>query len=382
MGGAMNIAFNKPWITDAEVTRVAEALRAGAGAGGGGETRAAQRSLAGITGRGHVLLTHSGTGALDLACLLLDLKAGDEIILPSFTFASCANAIALRGATPVFVDCRADTLNIDETLIEAAITPRTRAVMVVHYAGIACAMEDIEVIAARHKLAVVEDAAHAIGATYRGRPLGSFGALSAFSFHATKNVVSGEGGALLLDDAALAARAEILWEKGTDRGRFLRGEVDKYTWEDVGSSFLPSEATAALLAAQLERLDEITQRRRRIWDLYHAAFEAAESRGLVRRPIAPDGCVHNGHLYYLLAPDAARRDKLIARMRARGISTPFHYVPLHSAPAGRRLGRVVGDMRVTDDVSARLLRLPLFPTLSAAEQDAVIAVMIDELELM
>jgi dTDP-4-amino-4,6-dideoxygalactose transaminase len=292
-----------------------------------------------------------------MAALLADVQPGDEIIMPSFTFVSTANAFVLRGARPVFVDIRPDTLNIDERLIERAITSRTRAIVPVHYAGVACEMDAIMEIANRHKLLVIEDAAQALGSTYRGRPLGSIGQLAAISFHETKNVIAGEGGALLINDPRFMDRAEIVWEKGTDRVRFFRGETSKYTWVDVGSSFLPSEVTAAFLWAQLEREADITAKRTTLWREYLRL--AAEPQSM-RPPIVPKHCGHNAHLFYVLVPPGADRSALLATLRDRGVQALFHYVPLHSSPAGRRYGRIGSSMDVTDDCSSRLIRLPLW----------------------
>ena len=280
--------------------------------------------------------------------------------MPSFTFVSTANAFALRGATPVFVDIRPDTLNLDETQLEAAITPRTRAIVPVHYAGVACEMDPIMDLAARHELLVIEDAAQGLMSTYRGRPLGGIGHMAALSFHETKNIISGEGGALLLHDARFVERAEIIWEKGTNRSQFFRGQVDKYTWVDLGSSYLPGEVVAAFLWAQLEQAEPITRRRLAMWERYHAAFADLEAAGRVRRPIIPAHVEHNGHLYYLLLESLEARTAFIERLKARDIQPVFHYVPLHSSPFGRSAGRAVGDMARTDDLSERLVRLPLW----------------------
>jgi dTDP-4-amino-4,6-dideoxygalactose transaminase len=304
--------------------------------------------------------------------MLLDSEPGDEVIVPSFTFVSCANAFALRGFTPIFVDVRPDTLNLDPDAVAAAITPRTRAIVPVHYGGIACDMDRLGELAADERLTLIEDAAHALPADWHGRPLGSIGSLATFSFHETKNVHCGEGGALAINDPMLVQRAEILQEKGTDRSRFMRGEVDKYTWVDMGSSYLMSEVAAAFLWAQLEAIDAVTATRRDIWARYHAAFAELEAGGIVRRPVVPDGCEHSAHVYYLLLPTARERDQLIAGLAARGVHAVFHYVPLHSSPAGRRLGRAVGDMRVTDAVSERLVRLPLWSAMSTDVVEAVI----------
>lgn len=354
------IPFNKPYMTGDELGYIAEAHLNGHLSGDGPFTKFCHGWLESNTGCAKALLTHSCTAALEMSALLLDLAPGDEIILPSFTFVSTANAFVLRGAVPVFVDVRADTLNIDESLIEAAITPRTKAICVVHYAGVACEMDAIMDIARRYHLKVVEDAAQAVFSSYKGQPLGAIGDLGCLSFHETKNIISGEGGALLVRDAELIARAEIIREKGTNRSRFLRGQVDKYTWVDVGSSYLPSELIAAFLKAQMEHGEAITQRRLAIWDRYHAWAEAHERAGRVRRPIVPDHCTHNAHMYYLLLPDLEARTRFMDAMRASGISTVFHYIPLHSAPQGLSSARTSGALEVTDRVSSQLVRLPLW----------------------
>jgi dTDP-4-amino-4,6-dideoxygalactose transaminase len=307
-----------------------------------------------------------------MATLLAGIEQGDEVLMPSFTFVSTANAVVLRGATPVFVDVRPDTLNLDEHLLEGAITERTRAIVPVHYGGVACDMDAIMALADRHGLIVIEDAAHALLARDRGRPLGAIGQLGALSFHETKNVICGEGGALLVNDPALAERAEILQEKGTDRRRFYRGEVDKYTWVDVGSSFLMSDVSAAFLYAQLEQARSITERRVDLWNAYHEGFRSLEAAGLLRRPVVPPGVEHSAHLYYLLMPSNAGRDDLIASLERRGISSVFHYVPLHSAPAGRRFGRTGSEMTVTEDAAARLVRLPLWVGMESGQVDRVV----------
>jgi dTDP-4-amino-4,6-dideoxygalactose transaminase len=318
------------------------------------------------------LLTTSCTSALEMAMLLLDLQPGDEVIMPSYTFTSTANAVVLRRAVPVFVDVRPDTLNIDEELIERAITPRTRAICVVHYAGVGCEMDRINAIAAAHGLPVVEDAAQALFASWRGRPLGTFGTFAAFSFHATKNIIAGEGGALVVNDPTRLERAEIAWEKGTDRMRFQRGEVSKYRWVDVGSSFVPSELNAAFLLAQLECGEAATLRRLGLWHRYHDAFADLEAAGRLMRPSPPPHCEHNGHIYFLLAPDAETRDRWLAGFASEAIGAVVHYVPLHSSPAGLRFGRTDGPLPVTDDISSRLVRLPLHLHLDEADQDRVI----------
>lgn len=309
---------------------------------------------------GRALLTHSCTAALEMACLLAKLEPGDEVILPSYTFVSTANAVALRGATPVFVDIRADTLNIDETLIEDAITDRTRAIIAVHYAGVVAEMDSINSIADHHGLFVIEDAAQALFSTYRGRQAGTLSHAAAFSFHETKNVLSGEGGALILNNDEAFHRAEILREKGTNRSQFFRGAIDKYTWVDLGSSYLPSELVAAFLYAQLERAADITRYRREVCTTYRDAFAAHEAEGRLSLPAWPEHCEPNGHMFYILLRDADDRSAFIENMKAAGVMTPFHYIPLHSAPAGRKFGRAHGAMTNTDGLSERLVRLPVF----------------------
>jgi dTDP-4-amino-4,6-dideoxygalactose transaminase len=365
------IPFNRPHLTGREFAYIQEAVNAGQLAGNGQFTRRCQEWLQTELGAPRVLLTHSCTGALEMAALLLDLQPGDEVIMPSFTFVSTANAVVLRGATPVFVDIRPDTLNIDERLIEEAVTPRTRAIWPVHYAGVACEMDAILGIAERHGLAVVEDAAQGLMSRYKGRPLGTLGTLAAVSFHETKNVISGEGGALVINDARLEERAEILWEKGTDRTKFSRGLVGKYTWVDVGSSFLPGELTAAFLYAQLEHAAEMTRSRLALWRRYDEACAALEDFG-VRRPVVPSHCTHNAHLYYLLLPPGMSQAEVIGDLYGRGVNAVFHYVPLHSAPAGRRFGRVGSSMTTTEECSARLIRLPLWVGMGEAAADRVV----------
>jgi dTDP-4-amino-4,6-dideoxygalactose transaminase len=352
--------FNRPYMTGSEFEYIAEAHANGILAGDGPFTKRCHERLEQRIGCTRALLTHSCTAALEMSALLANIEQGDEVIMPSYTFTSTATAFVLRGGVPVFVDIRADTLNIDESLIEAAITPRTKAIVPVHYAGVSCEMDAIMAIAKGHGLMVIEDAAQGFASTYRGRPLGSIGALGCLSFHETKNIISGEGGALLINDVHLAERAEIIREKGTNRSAFFRGDVDKYTWVDLGSSFLPGELTAAFLWAQLQQGDDITRRRLEIWHHYHGALADAEQRGLLRRPIVPAQCVHNAHMYYVLLPSLAARTDVIRRMRAQSVMPVFHYVPLHSSPAGQRFGRVAGSMARTDDLSSRLLRLPLW----------------------
>jgi dTDP-4-amino-4,6-dideoxygalactose transaminase len=356
----MRIPFNTPFMTGREIEYIAQAHAAKHLSGNGRFTRMCQAWLEEHLGCDRVLLTHSCTGALEMAAILADVGPGDEVIMPSYTFVSTANAFVLRGAVPVFVDIRPDTLNLDEGQIEAAITDRTRAIIPVHYAGVSAQMDAILAIAERHGLLVIEDAAQGFLAEYGRRKLGSLGHLGAVSFHETKNVIAGEGGALLINDARFRRRAEIVWEKGTDRAAFFRGEVDKYTWVDVGSSFLPGELVAAFLWAQLEAAEDINRSRHAAWAAYHAAFATLEAAGRVRRPITPAGCVHNAHMYYLLLPDPGSRGALIEALKRAGISAVFHYVPLHDSPAGRRHGRAHGELSVTREVSDRLVRLPLW----------------------
>ncbi|QPF82981.1 dTDP-4-amino-4,6-dideoxygalactose transaminase [Bradyrhizobium genosp. L] len=365
------IPFNRPYTTGKELDNMAEAQRALHLSGDGGFTARCHRWIEQQTGCARALLTHSCSSALDMSALLLDIAPGDEIIMPSFTFVSTANAFVLRGAVPVFVDIREDTLNLDERLIEAAITPRTRAIVPVHYAGVACEMDAIMTLARRHGLAVVEDAAQGVAADYKGRALGAIGDLGSFSFHETKNVIAGEGGALLVNDPALVQRAEIIREKGTDRARFYRGEIDKYTWQDVGSSYLPSEINAAFLWAQLEQAERITRERVALWQRYHAGLEQLEQRDLLRRPIVPAECRHNGHLYYVLLAPGIDRQTVIRKLKDASISSVFHYVPLHSSPAGRRFARAHGEMSLTTELSERLIRLPMWVGLSESQQQRV-----------
>jgi dTDP-4-amino-4,6-dideoxygalactose transaminase len=369
------ILFNRPYMTGKELDYIAQAKFGNMLAGDGPFTKRCHRWLESYTGCNKALLTHSCTAALEMAALLLDIRPGDEVIMPSYTFVSTANAFVLRGAVPVFVDIRPDTLNLDERLIEAAITPRTKVVVPVHYAGVACEMDSILAIARKHGLAVVEDAAQGVMSSYKGRALGSIGDLGAFSFHETKNVISGEGGALLVNAPALAMQAEMIREKGTDRSRFFRGEVDKYTWQEVGSSFLPGEITAAFLWAQLEEARAITNSRLAIWDNYHAALAELELQGALRRPIVPESCQHNAHMYYVLLAPGVERQVILDELKKHAIYAVFHYVPLHSSPAGVRYGRVHGSMDVTDGYSERLLRLPLWLGLSGDQQERVVSVL-------
>ena len=360
-----SIPFNKPYMTGKELVYISQAHAKGHLAGDGDFTRKCNEWLEQRIGCHKALLTHSCTAALEMAAILADIQPGDEVIMPSYTFVSTANAFVLRGGIPVFVDIRSDTLNIDETKIEAAITPKTKAIVPVHYAGVGCEMDAIMAIAEKHNLIVIEDAAQGIMSSYRKRPLGSIGHMAALSFHETKNIISGEGGALLVNDPRFAVRAEIIREKGTNRSQFFRGQVDKYTWVDIGSSYLPSELIAAFLWAQMEDADEITRRRLTIWDTYHGAFAGIEQDELVRRPFIPEACRHNAHMYYLLMNNLQERTNLIDRLKEKGINAVFHYVPLHSSPAGKKFGRASGNYSVTDTISGQLVRLPLWIDLTA-----------------
>jgi dTDP-4-amino-4,6-dideoxygalactose transaminase len=366
------IWFNRPAVTGREIDYVGQALESGVISGDGPFTRRCHAIIEQIVGAGKALLTTSCTHALEMAALLLDIQAGDEVICPAFTFVSTINAFVLRGARPVFVDIRPDTLNLDESRLAAAITPRTRAILVVHYAGVGCEMDAILALARSRGIAVVEDNAHGFLGLYRGRPLGSMGDLAALSFHETKNLTCGEGGALVVNDERFVARAEILREKGTDRSRFFRGEVDKYTWVDIGSSYLPSELLAAFLYAQLEARQAVQRRRHEIWNTYQAALaEWAEQRH-IRLPIVPEHCAHPAHLFYLLLPSLEARTALIAHMKAHQILTVFHYQPLHLSVMGRSFGGVPGQCPQAEAVADRLVRLPLYFQLHDGDQVRVI----------
>ncbi|MGH2952089.1 MAG: dTDP-4-amino-4,6-dideoxygalactose transaminase [Solirubrobacterales bacterium] len=356
----MRLTFNRPYATGREFDYIREAIENRHLSGNGPFDRRCCEWLQQRTGSPRAFLTSSCTSALEMAAMLAGVGSGDEVIMPSFTFVTTASAFALRGATPVFVDVRPDTLNLDETLIESAVTERTRAIVPVHYAGVGCEMDSICAIADAHDLLVIEDAAQAMASTYRGRPLGALGALGCLSFHETKNVIAGEAGALLVNRPDWVERAEIMQEKGTNRMQFFRGEVDKYTWVELGSSFLTSEVNAAFLWAQLEQADSITARRMEVWNAYDEQLAELERRERLRRPRIPAECAHNAHMYYVLLPDPAGRNRLIGALAEADIQAIFHYVPLHSSPAGRRYGRAPGPLEVTDDVSARLVRLPLW----------------------
>lgn len=368
------IPFNKPYFTGNELEYIRQSHEIGNLSGDGFFTKKASAWLEGHANSYKVLITHSCTAALEMAAILAEIEPGDEVIMPSYTFVSTANAFVLRGAVPVFVDIRPDTLNIDETLIEAAITLRTKAIVPVHYAGVGCEMDSIMQIAKKHNLLVIEDAAQGIMASYKGRPLGSIGHLGAYSFHETKNIISGEGGAILVNDVQFAARAEIIREKGTNRSQFYRGQVDKYTWQDVGSSYLPGEDIAAFLYAQLEQAQEITSKRMAIWQKYHEAFEILEKNGDLRRPFVPKECQHNAHMYYILLESLEHRTQLLQQFKKQNIHPVFHYIPLHNSPAGKRFSRAHGDLKNTEDLSDRLLRLPLWVGLGE-QQNSVLKVM-------
>jgi dTDP-4-amino-4,6-dideoxygalactose transaminase len=366
------IPFNRPTRATADLSYIREALGSGHLSGDGPFARRCQGLLEGALGVPRVLLTTSCTHALEMAALLLDIKPGDEIVVPSFTFVSTVNAFVLRGARPVFVDIRPDTLNLDERCIEAALTPRTRAIVVVHYAGVGCDMDAIGAVARRAGVPIVEDNAHGLFGRYRGRPLGAFGCLAALSFHETKNFNCGEGGAIVLNDPTLIERAEIIREKGTNRSRFFRGEVDKYTWVDVGSSYLPSEVLAAMLTAQLEDRDRIQDRRRRLWERYREGLAGWAVASGVRMPFVPVECESSFHMFHLSMPSLEARTALIAHLKQQGILAVFHYLPLHTSPIARKLGADRWACPVTEQVSDRLVRLPFFTDMTDDEQTDVI----------
>ncbi len=367
-----SIPFNRPYMTGRELQYISEAKIASMLAGDGIFTKRNHQWLEDYVGCQKALLTHSCTAALEMAAILLDIEPGDEVILPSYTFVSTANAFVLRGAIPVFIDIRAETLNLDERLIEGAITSRTKAIIPVHYAGISCKMDEITDIAHLNQLWVVEDSAQGVMSSYKGRPLGSIGDLGAFSFHETKNVISGEGGALLVNRPDLVQRAEIIREKGTNRGRFFRGEVDKYTWCEIGSSYLPGEIIAAFLWAQLQEAQRITAERMTSWNHYHSLLAPMEQLGCIRRPIIPHDCRHNAHMYYVLLAPEIDRQFVLSELKSKGIHAVFHYVPLHDSIAGRRYGREGSVMNVTNDLSERLVRLPLWVGLTQQQQEYIV----------
>jgi len=367
------IPFNKPCLAGRELAYVNQAISSGWISGDGAFTKKCQKLIAQHLGVSGVLLTTSCTHALEMAALLLDLEPGDEVIVPSFTFVSTINAFVLRGAKPVFADIRSDTLNLDESKLEALLTPRTRAIVPVHYAGVGCEMDSILEIAKRHRLMVIEDNAHGFFGKYRGRYLGSFGRLATQSFHETKNISCGEGGALLINDSALIERAEILREKGTNRSLFFRGQVDKYTWVDLGSSYVPSDLLAAFLYGQLEKVEPIQAKRRRIWEFYHEHLRNwVEERGF-GLPVVPAHCDQSYHMFYLLLASLEMRQRFIAHLKERGISSVFHYVPLHLSPMGCKYGGRPGQCPVTERVSDCLVRLPFHNELTEADQTRIVA---------
>ena len=369
------IPFNKPYMTGNEFSYISEAVCNAMLAGNGPFTKLCQQWLKKYKKTNTALLTHSCTGALEMAAILLDIRPGDEVIMPSYTFVSTANAFVLRGGIPVFVDIRPDTLNIDENLIEAAISPRTKAIVPVHYGGVACEMDMIMNISRQHNLMVIEDAAQSIMSGYNGKPLGSIGHLACLSFHETKNIISGQGGALLINDASLVDRAEIIRENGTNHTQFSQGQVDKYTWCDVGSNYLPGEMVAAFLWAQMEDAQNITRQRLDIWDRYHTMLAKLESEGHIKRPFMPENCEHNAHMYYIILSAEIDRKYVLDEFHRNKIVSVFHYVPLHSSPAGKRYGKIHGEMVNTDSLSSRIIRLPLWVGLSKIEQEKVVNVL-------
>jgi dTDP-4-amino-4,6-dideoxygalactose transaminase len=373
----ITIPFNKPGAVGTEMGYMAQAMHRNHLSGDGYFTKQCHAILEQELGVHKALLTTSCTHALEMTALLLDLREGDEVIFPSFTFVSTLNAYVLRGVQPVFADIRPDTLNLDESKLQSLITPRTKGIVVVHYAGVACEMDAIMEIAARHRLPVIEDNAHGLFGKYKGRWLGTIGAMATQSFHETKNFTCGEGGALLINDARYAERAEIIREKGTNRARFFRGQVDKYSWVDVGSSYLPSELLAAYLFAQLEKRDDIQTRRKSIWERYDEQLTAWAQTNGVRTPAVPAHCEQAYHMYYLLLPSLEVRTAFIAHLKSRGISSVFHYLPLHLSDMGKKFGGESGDCPVTEDVSDRLVRLPFFNALTDAEQGNVIEAIFD-----
>jgi len=370
-GVKYQIPFNRPHLTGKEVDYIKNAQKLGQLSGDGYYTKRCHGWLEHNLNCKKAFLTHSCTAALAMSALLAKVSSEDEVIMPSFTFVSTANAFVLRGATPVFVDIREDTLNINEKLIEQAINKNTKAIVVVHYAGVACEMGVIRKIANKHGLFLIEDAAQGLLSKYKDQYLGTFGDLGTLSFHETKNVISGEGGALLINNPKLIERAEIVREKGTNRSKFIRGEVDKYNWIDLGSSYLPGETTSAFLMAQLEKAKTITRKRRSIWGKYHSLLKPLEKKGLLRRPIVPDACFHNGHLYYILLPNMKVRDGLIKYLRKNGILSVFHYVPLHDSPGGVKYAKTSGRMKITENTWKRLVRLPLYYDLKKTDVEYI-----------
>lgn len=374
----MKIPFNKPYMTGKELWNIAQANVNGHMAGDGPFTDLCHKWLEKITSTNKALLTHSCTSALEMTALLANIEPGDEVIMPSYTFVSTATAFVNRGAVPVFVDIRPDTFNIDERKIECAITNKTKAIVPVHYAGVGCEMDAILEIASNYNLIVIEDAAQGVMSSYKGKALGSIGHLGAFSFHETKNIISGEGGALLINDSKFAHRAEIIREKGTNRSEFFRGAVDKYTWVDIGSSYLPGEIIAAFLHAQMEEAELITKSRLSIWRKYNRELKCVADNEKIKQPSIPEHCKHNAHMYQILLPNLKARNEFISKLAEKNINTVFHYVPLHNSPAGMRFGRTNGTLDVTENISDRLVRLPLWVGLES-KLDFVISNIIETL---
>lgn len=368
----IRIPFNKPHLTGKELSYIRDAYARRQLSGDGFYTKKCREWMEKKFGCELSLLTHSCTAAIEMMAILSDIQPGDEVIIPDYTFVTTANAFVLRRGVPIFVDIRPDTINIDENLIEAAITPKTKAIVAVHYAGVGCEMDAIGEIAKKHKLLVLEDSAQGILATYKKRYLGTLGDMAAFSFHETKNIISGEGGALFVNKPEFVERAQIIREKGTNRTKFFQGKIDKYTWVDIGSSYLPGEMIAAFLMAQLEKAEEINKKRLRLWNRYHEELADLEKKGRIRRPIIPDHVTHNAHLYYILTKGIEERKGLLNFLKKKGILAVTHYVPLHSSPGGRKFARYVGDMKVSRDTEDRLIRLPLFYDLTSKEQADVI----------
>ena len=373
----MFISFNKPPYIGKESEYVLDAVNKGHISGDGDYTKKCAKKLEELSGTKRALLTTSCTHATEMAALLSDIKPGDEVIMPSYTFVSTADAFVLRGATPVFVDIRPDTMNIDETLIEDAITSKTKAIVPVHYAGVGCEMDTIMDIARRHNLTVIEDAAQAIVSTYKGKALGTYGDFGCYSFHETKNISMGEGGALLIQNEDLIEPAEIIREKGTNRAKFFRGQIDKYTWVNYGSSYLPSDMNAAYLWAQLENIDIIQKKRLSVWNRYREGLSELEKKEYIEFGVIPDECTNNAHMFYIKVRDLEKRTDLLKFLRENGIEAVFHYVPLHSAPAGRKFGRFNGEDRYTTKESERLIRLPLFYSITDEEVEYTIKMILE-----
>tara|TARA_B100000965_G_scaffold402895_1_gene429866 strand:- start:30 stop:1163 length:1134 start_codon:yes stop_codon:yes gene_type:complete len=356
------IRFNPPYRTNKELNNIRDAINNGNLSGNGKYTKKCSNLLSTyLSNPAKVLITHSCTAALEMAAILLNIKPGDQIIMPSYTFVSTANAFVLRGGIPVFIDIRNDTLNIDETLIEGAITKKTKAIVVVHYAGVACEMDKILKIAKKNRLAVIEDAAQALGSSYKNKKLGTIGDIATFSFHETKNITSGEGGALVVNNSKFAKRAELIWEKGTNRNLFFKGKIDKYTWVDIGSSFLPSEIVSAFLLSQLQNIRQINKLRMNKWKIYKKLFSKLSKENLIETQNIPKNVSHNAHMFYILVKDSYQRDKILNKMKKNNISAIFHYIPLHNSFAGKKFGKIGSKMNVTNSIHNRIIRLPLYP---------------------